>query len=53
MFAAVGDFLTDEPGDLGPELRVGDPVAVVAHGTDEEVLALRKTWPTRPPRRGS
>ena len=37
---AVHRLLADEPTDLLLQLGIGDLVAVVAHGSDEEVLAL-------------
>ena len=40
MLAAVHGLLADEAGDLALEDRIGDLVAVVADGSDEEVLTV-------------
>ena len=40
VLAAVDRLLADEAGDLALERRVGDPVAEVADGPHEEVLAV-------------
>ena len=40
VLATVHRLLADEAGDLALEVGIGDPVAVVAHRPDEEVLAV-------------